>query len=48
MELQGLAEQAAIASGFLVPDMEMTTKPFVIDDGAVRIRVMIKMGPDRK
>jgi DNA-binding response OmpR family regulator len=36
------AEQAAIASGFLAPGMEMITKPFAIVDLAVRIREIIE------
>jgi CheY-like chemotaxis protein len=40
--ITGYAEQAAIASGFLAPGMEMITKPFAIDDLAVRIREIIE------
>ncbi|WP_114947192.1 PAS domain S-box protein [Microvirga calopogonii] len=39
--ITGYAEQAAIASGFLAPGMEMITKPFAIEDLAVRIRDII-------
>ena len=42
--ITGYAEQAAMASGFLVPGMEMITKPFAIDDLAVRIREIIERG----
>lgn len=40
--ITGYAEQAAIASGFLAPGMEMITKPFAIDDLTVRIREIIE------
>jgi CheY-like chemotaxis protein len=40
--ITGYAEQAAIASGFLAPGMEMITKPFAIEDLAVRIREIIE------
>jgi CheY-like chemotaxis protein len=40
--ITGYAEQAAIASGFLAPDMEMITKPFAIEDLAARIREIIE------
>ncbi|UVF17582.1 PAS domain S-box protein [Microvirga terrae] len=46
--ITGYAEQAAIASGFLAPGMEMITKPFAIEDLAVRIRSIIEKGPDRR
>ena len=39
--ITGYAENAAIANGFLVPGMEMMTKPFAIDALAARIRDMI-------
>ncbi|MGO4527069.1 PAS domain S-box protein [Microvirga sp. 2MCAF35] len=39
--ITGYAEQAAIASGFLAPGMEMITKPFAIEDLAARIREII-------
>ncbi len=42
--ITGYAEQAAMASGFLVPGMEMITKPFAIEDLAVRIREIIERG----
>jgi hypothetical protein len=35
--MTGHAENAALACGFLAPDMEMTTKPFAIDNLARRI-----------
>lgn len=35
--ITGYAEQATMASGFLAPGMEMITKPFAIEDLAVRI-----------
>jgi DNA-binding response OmpR family regulator len=40
--ITGYAENAAIASGFLAPGMEMITKPFAIDALAQRIRDMIE------
>jgi CheY-like chemotaxis protein len=40
--ITGYAEQAAIASGFLAPGMEMITKPFAIEDLALRIREIIE------
>ncbi|MBM6592967.1 PAS domain-containing protein [Microvirga pudoricolor] len=40
--ITGYAENAAIASGFLAPGMEMITKPFAIDVLAKRIRDMIE------
>ncbi len=40
--ITGYAEQAAMASGFLDPGMEMITKPFGIEDLAVRIREIIE------
>jgi CheY-like chemotaxis protein len=40
--ITGYAEQASIASGFLAPGMEMITKPFAIDDLALRIREIIE------
>jgi len=40
--ITGYAEQAAIASGFLAPGMEMVTKPFAIEDLAIRIREIME------
>jgi PAS domain S-box-containing protein len=40
--ITGYAEQAAIASGFLAPGMEMITKPFAIDELTRRIRENIE------
>ncbi|WP_243369619.1 PAS domain S-box protein [Microvirga solisilvae] len=40
--ITGYAEQAAMATGFLAPGMQMITKPFAIDDLAVRIREIIE------
>jgi PAS domain S-box-containing protein len=40
--ITGYAEQAAIASGFLAPGMEMITKPFAIEDLAARIREIMQ------
>ncbi|MFD0463133.1 PAS domain S-box protein [Microvirga aerilata] len=40
--ITGYAEQAAMASGFLAPGMEMVTKPFAIEDLTVRIRKIIE------
>ncbi|MFC1459524.1 PAS domain S-box protein [Microvirga arabica] len=40
--ITGYAENAAVAHGFLDPGMEMITKPFVIEDLAIRIREMIE------
>jgi CheY-like chemotaxis protein len=40
--ITGYAENAAIASGFLEPGMEMITKPFPIDVLATRVRNMIE------
>ncbi|MBM6579566.1 PAS domain S-box protein [Microvirga sp. BT689] len=42
--ITGYAEQAAMASGFLADGMEMITKPFAIEDLAVRIREIIERG----
>ncbi|WP_245410999.1 hybrid sensor histidine kinase/response regulator [Microvirga flavescens] len=42
--ITGYAENAAIASGFLEPGMEMITKPFPIEAIASRIREMIERG----
>ncbi|EIM28963.1 PAS domain S-box protein [Microvirga lotononidis] len=42
--ITGYAEQAAIASGFLAPGMEMITKPFAIEDLAARIREILAKG----
>jgi CheY-like chemotaxis protein len=39
--ITGYAENAAITGGFLVPGMEMMTKPFAVDALAARIRDMI-------
>jgi len=39
--ITGYAEQAAIASGFLAPGMEMITKPFAVEDLAARIREIL-------
>ncbi|CAN5510294.1 PAS domain-containing protein [soil metagenome] len=38
----GYAENAAIRSGFLDPEMEMITKPFALDQLAAKIREMIE------
>jgi PAS domain S-box-containing protein len=40
--ITGYAEQAAMATGFLAPGMEMITKPFDIENLAVRIREIIE------
>jgi CheY-like chemotaxis protein len=40
--ITGYAENAAIASGFLEPGMEMITKPFAVEALATRIRKMIE------
>jgi CheY-like chemotaxis protein len=40
--ITGYAENAALASGFLEPGMEMITKPFPVDALAQRIREMIE------
>jgi CheY-like chemotaxis protein len=40
--ITGYAENAAMASGFLEPGMEMITKPFPVDALAQRIREMIQ------
>lgn len=40
--ITGYAEQAAMASGFLAPGMEMITKPFAIEDLATRIREIME------
>jgi PAS domain S-box-containing protein len=40
--ITGYAEQATMASGFLAGGMEMITKPFAIEDLAVRIREIIQ------
>lgn len=40
--ITGYAEQATMASGFLADGMEMITKPFAIEDLAVRIRETIQ------
>jgi PAS domain S-box-containing protein len=40
--MTGYAENAAIASGFLEPGMEMITKPFAIDALTTRIRAIIE------
>jgi PAS domain S-box-containing protein len=40
--ITGYAENAAIASGFLEPGMEMITKPFAVEALAMRIRQMIE------
>lgn len=42
--ITGYAEQAAMASGFLAPGMEMITKPFAIEDLAARIREIMQRG----
>ena len=39
--MTGYAENAALASGFLEPGMEMITKPFAMEALATRIRAMI-------
>jgi PAS domain S-box-containing protein len=39
--ITGYAENAALANGFLLPGMEMVTKPFAVDALASRIRDMI-------
>jgi DNA-binding response OmpR family regulator len=39
--MTGYAENAALASGFLEPGMEMITKPFAMDALAGRIRSML-------
>ena len=40
--ITGYAENAAIASGFLEPGMEMMTKPFAVETLATRLRTMIE------
>ena len=40
--MTGYAENAAVASGFLAPGMEMVTKPFAMDALAQRIAVMLQ------
>jgi PAS domain S-box-containing protein len=40
--ITGYAENAAIASGFLEPGMEMMTKPFAVEALATRLRTMIE------
>jgi PAS domain S-box-containing protein len=40
--ITGYAEQAAMASGFLEPGMEMITKPFAIEDLASQLREIIE------
>jgi PAS domain S-box-containing protein len=40
--MTGYAENAALASGFLAPGMEMITKPFAMEALAIRVRGMIK------
>lgn len=42
--MTGYAENAALASGFLEPGMEMITKPFAMEALATRIRTMIEGG----
>lgn len=42
--MTGYAENAALASGFLEPGMEMITKPFAMEALATRIRDMIQSG----
>jgi signal transduction histidine kinase len=43
--MTGYAENAALASGFLEPGMEMITKPFAMEALATRIRAMIEGPP---
>jgi CheY-like chemotaxis protein len=40
--MTGYAENAALASGFLEPGMEMITKPFAMEALATRVRTMIE------
>jgi PAS domain S-box-containing protein len=40
--MTGYAENGALASGFLGPDMELITKPFAIEALATRIQAMIR------
>jgi PAS domain S-box-containing protein len=40
--MTGYAETAAMADGFLLPGMEMITKPFAIDSLAARIKAIIE------
>jgi CheY-like chemotaxis protein len=40
--ITGYAEQTTMASGFLADGMEMITKPFAIEDLAVRIREILQ------
>lgn len=40
--MTGYAENAAVAHGFLEPDMQMITKPFAIEALATRVRRMIE------
>jgi DNA-binding response OmpR family regulator len=42
--ITGYAESAAITSGFLLPGMEMITKPFPVDALAAKVRAMIGDG----
>lgn len=39
--MTGYAENAALASGFLEPGMEMITKPFAMEALATRIKMML-------
>ena len=39
--MTGYAENAALASGFLEPGMEMITKPFAMEALATRIRAIL-------
>jgi DNA-binding response OmpR family regulator len=42
--MTGYAENAAIAPGFLEPGMTMITKPFAMDQLALRIRESLEEG----
>ena len=42
--ITGYAENAAIAPGFLEPGMTMITKPFAMDQLALRIRESLEEG----
>jgi len=39
--ITGYAENAAPASGFLLPGMEMITKPFAVETLAAKVRAML-------
>ncbi|MEP9366403.1 PAS domain-containing protein [Xanthobacter sp. VNH20] len=43
--MTGYAETAAIAGGFMEPEMTMVTKPFAVEHLAARIRAMLEQSP---